>query len=244
MKGWDFSFLQGRWIEEEPPWNFKKMIQQELGVAQSLLDLGTGGGEFLSSLVPLVHDTIATEGYKPNLITARNTLRRFGVDIVFNFCDDNNLKPQRGSLPFRTNSLDLVIDRHESFIAAEVYRVLKRGGGLFLTQQVGTENLSELNEALETEKRESPWNLAECQRQLSEVTSDGFEIIDAREAKLRSSFKDVGAIVCFLLAAPWQVPGFTIDEYLTPLRGLHERIEKDGEFVATGTRFYVKARKK
>jgi SAM-dependent methyltransferase len=237
MAGWDFSPLEGRWIEEPPPWDFRKIVREKFSGISSLLDLGTGGGEFLSSLLPLPKNSYCTEGYEPNVKVARDRLRALDVEVVYAYCDDNNKPDQRGALPFKSGSLDLIIDRHESFIAMEVFRVLKKGH-CFLTQQTGTGNLIELNELLGAENRKPAWDLRECKRQ---IETAGFEITETREANLNSYFKDIGAVVCFLLSAPWQIPDFTIDSYLPKLAELHEKIEIDGRLRATGTRFYVKA---
>lgn len=240
MSGWNFSSLEGRWIEESPPWDFKNIIVREASGSQTLLDLGTGGGEFLSSLSPLPGNTYCTEGYIPNLKVARDRLKPIGVEVVYTFCEDNNVPNQKGALPFKSESLELVIDRHESFIASEVFRILTKSG-LFLTQQVGSEHLEELNEALGVKRSDDVWNLDECKRQIENA---GFEIVETKDAKVNSWFKDVGAVVCLLRSAPWQIPDFSIDGYRQELVKLHHRIETKGSLRATSSRFYVSARKK
>ncbi len=236
MSGWNFSSLEGRWIEEAPPWDFGEMIKKEISTCGSLLDLGTGGGEFLSSLSPLPKHVYCTEGYRPNLPVARDRLRPIGAEVICTYCDDNDVPNQRGALPFRSESLDLVIDRHESFSASDVYRVLKHDGGCFLTQQIGSSNLAELNTLLGSSEVRNGWDLVECKRQ---IEAAGFEIREAREAKLNSYFKDVGAVACFLLSAPWQIEDFTIDGYLPKLETLHETMESEGGLKVIATRFYV-----
>ena len=39
------------------------------------------------------------------------------------------------------------------------------------------------------------------------------------------------------------VPGFTVEQYRTALRALHEQIEAEGPFVAHSARFLIEARK-
>jgi hypothetical protein len=51
--------------------------------------------------------------------------------------------PGRGRLPFGGAAFDLVIDRHEAFLAAEVHRILVPGG-TFVTQQVDTRSSDDL----------------------------------------------------------------------------------------------------
>ena len=129
------------------------MAQRQIGARSSALGLRTGGsegisqgqistrlgnrgGEFLSSLGRLPVRTYATEGYPPNGAIARDTLKPLGVDVVRTYAEDNTKRPQLGALPVRTESLDMIIDRHESFVASEVYRVLKRGDFLDTTGRV------------------------------------------------------------------------------------------------------------
>jgi hypothetical protein len=53
----------------------------------------------------------------------------------------------------------------------------------------------------------------------------------------------LGAVVYFLRKVIWMVPGFTVDQYSGKLRALHERIGRDGLFLAHTTRFLIEARK-
>ena len=104
-----------------------------------MLDLGTGGGEFLSSVGSLPPDTCATEGYRPSLPLARARLEPLGVQVVETLPGDR--------LPVDDARFGLVIDRHESLSAREVQRVL-RPGGLFVTRQVGGRDNILLNRLL------------------------------------------------------------------------------------------------
>ena len=47
FEGWDFSHLKGRWENEQLLWDYKTIISKYLRPEMQLLDLGTGGGEFL-----------------------------------------------------------------------------------------------------------------------------------------------------------------------------------------------------
>ena len=238
---WDFSWLEDRLIERSPPWDYKKEVEKELLNVRTLLDLGTGGGELVSSLGRLPEQTYVTEGYPPNAIIAKDRLKPFGVDVVRTYAEDNTARHQSGALPFRTGSLDLVIDRHESFVAREVYRVLKKGG-VFLTQQVGLANFPELNEFLGAPKvEEAAWNLRAAREQMGEA---GLYVTDGREASLEAWFTDVGAVVFYLLAVPWQLEGFSVSSYLDGLKELHRLIARTGSFRVTTRRFCVRSVKR
>ena|SRR2546426_6742980 len=237
FSGWDFSWLKDRLIAETPPWDYKHEVAREFPRVKSLLDLGTGGGEFLSSLRPLPERTYVTEGYPPNAAIARDRLKPLGVDVIRTYAEDNTMKPQAGALPFRTESMDMVIDRHESFVASEVYRVLKKGG-TFLTQQAGSANYPELNEFLGAPKAEAVWDLQRARQQIVEA---GLHVTAGQEARLESRFRDVGAVVFLLLAVPWQIDGFTISSYLDKLKELHRLMIRNGGFRVTARRFYVRS---
>lgn len=240
FSGWDFAWLRNRLVEETPPWDYKQEVTKEFPRVKSLLDLGTGGGELLSSFGPLPQQTYVTEGYPPNAALARDRLKPLGVDVIRTYAEDNTARPQSGALPFRIESLDMVIDRHESFVASEVYRVLKKGG-VFLTQQAGSANYPELNEFLGAPKVEKPWDLQVARQQVAEA---GLSVTAGREACLESRFRDVGAVVFYLLAVPWQLEGFTVGGYLDELKALHKSIVRTGSFRATARRFYLKAAKR
>ncbi|HEV2120384.1 MAG TPA: SAM-dependent methyltransferase [Candidatus Bathyarchaeia archaeon] len=236
FSGWDFSWLRNRLVEETPPWNYKRQVAKEFPKIKSLLDLGTGGGELLSSLGQLPSRTFATEGYSPNSVIARDRLKPLRVDVIRTYSEDNTNRPQVGALPFRTESLDMIIDRHESFVPSEVYRVLKRGG-IFLTQQAGSSNYPELNEFLGASNVEALWDLRVARQQISEA---GLRVTAGREARLNSRFRDVGAVIFFLLAVPWQLEGFVVGRYLDKLRELHGLIVRTGSFRVTARRFYLR----
>lgn len=51
IRGWDFSHIAGRYTEEtDLPWDYQRIIFDYLKPEMKLLDIDTGGGEFLLSL--------------------------------------------------------------------------------------------------------------------------------------------------------------------------------------------------
>ena len=68
MRGWEYDY-GGRIRLEPPPWDFPGACWS--AAAASLLDMGTGGGEWLSRLPYRPPLTVATEGWAPNLEIAR-----------------------------------------------------------------------------------------------------------------------------------------------------------------------------
>jgi SAM-dependent methyltransferase len=201
--------------------------------ANSMMDLGTGGGELLASLAPLPPDTHATESYSPNQAIAKQRLSALGVTL------DETV--ENTPLLFSDNHFDLVICRHESYDPQEVCRILKEGGR-FITQQVGGLDNLELNQILE-ERITHHHTDCSLAKDLLGLYGVGFLITRAEKAALRSVFKDIGAVVYYLKAIPWQVPGFSPSSHAEGLIRLHNIIERQGEFLATAHRFLIIAKK-
>ena len=75
IHGWDFSHIQDRYAEEDDlPWDYRQVIETCLTKQTRLLDLDTGGGEFLLSLDHPRRQMAATEEYPPNVALCRERL--------------------------------------------------------------------------------------------------------------------------------------------------------------------------
>jgi SAM-dependent methyltransferase len=234
FSGWNFSKLADRWHEDAlTQWDYRAIIQQRLLHVNALLDMGTGGGEFLSSLGPRPARVIATESYLLNIPIARTRLEPLGIEV--------RVVSEGGRLPFDDATFDLVINRHSDLDANEVGRILKPCG-MFITQQVGDRNNIGLNSRLGDGKaiHTSPWSAAVLDKKLQ---VEGFKVLRKTEEFPTTHFSDIGAVVIYLRIIPWQIPGFTIEKFLEPLRSLHQEIEEKGEFGCTSHRFLVMARK-
>ncbi|QAT64207.1 SAM methytransferase [Bacillus glycinifermentans] len=82
--GWDFSFITdtGRMTSGLFSWSYGSMALSLIQDATSMLDMGTGGGEFLSKLGPFPPSAYATESYLPNVPVAKERLTPLGVQVV------------------------------------------------------------------------------------------------------------------------------------------------------------------
>lgn len=221
--GWDFSRFGDRLCALPRPWDFARIVAQQAASAGTMLDLGTGGGEWLAALETRAPRTVATESWSPNVPVARARLAPLGVDVVETVGAPDNVA-QAGelpSLPFGNASFELVCSRHESYVAAEVARVLAPGG-IFLTQQTGGD-YGDFHELLGRERpavAEPAWTLAFATAQLEAA---GLVVEDGAESFEEIRFADVGALAWYLRAIPWVVPGFTIAGYREELRELVAR---------------------
>ncbi len=233
FSGWDFAWLRGRWYEAEPVWNYRELVQTRVRLANALLDMGTGGGEFLASLKEHPACTYATEGYPPNITIAQKRLQPDGITVL--------PVAENAPLPLGAETFDLVINRHESFDVAEICRILQ-SPGTFLTQQVGPRNCIQLNQYLE-----APWepeiNYWSLDFEKSAVEAAGLQLLRAEEQLLDSIFFDIGAVVYYLKVIEWQIPDFAMDTYYDRLYALHQLIERQGAFFATAHRYLIEAQK-
>ncbi|MEV0645128.1 class I SAM-dependent methyltransferase [Phytomonospora sp. NPDC050363] len=235
VDGWDFSWLDGRATEQRPSWGYQRAMSDRLARANASLDIDTGGGEVLAKAEKLPRTAAATESWPPNVVKATALLHPLGVVLV--------ATDEDAPLPFADGAFDLVTSRHPVRTWwQEIARVLAPGGTYF-SQQVGPESVFELVEyflgPLSAEQRRGRHpDLAR-----EGATAAGLDIVDLRLEKLRTEFFDIGAVVYFLRKVIWMVPDFSVEKYRDRLRGLHERIESEGPFVATTTRYLVEARK-
>ena len=232
--GWDFSWMDGHYTQPDTPWSLRDIITAHLQPGHRLLDMETGGGEFLLSLGHPPQKTAATEAYPPNVQLCRERLSPLGVDF----------RPAAGDgpLPFGDRTFDVVINRHGSFDPKEVYRVLKPGG-LFITQQVGGMNDHGLVELLIPGQNRShsdfnARNIAEDFRRA------GFTVETEREAFMPCRFFDVEALIWFARIIVWEFPGFSVDACFDRLLRAQQMIEQQGWVQGLTHRFLLVARKK
>lgn len=236
MIGWDFSHIEERYTEQdELPWEFRDVIKKYLTDEMMLMDMDTGGGEFLLSLDHPYERTAATEGYAPNVVYCKEVLLPLGVQ--FEEVDGS------AELPFDEESFDVVTNRHGDYSVSELRRVLKPDG-LFITQQVGAENDRELVDLLLGESLDLPYPKQYLDYRVRELEEAGFEVLESGEAFRPIRFYDVGALVWFARIIEWEFSGFEVDKHLENLYKAQEILERDGVIEGTIHRFYLVARKK
>ena len=75
----------------------------------------------------------------------------------------------------------------------------------------------------------------------SDLADAGFVIDETHHALIPTSFRDVGAIAFYLLAVPWQIPGFDPLAERTRMRAIHDYIAAEGRFSVTAERYFIRA---
>ena len=233
IQGWDFSHIKDRYRNSELPWDYERIVRSYLNDECSLLDIDTGGGEFLISLNHPFSKISATEGYPPNVELCKKILLPLGV----NFKQAND----HANLPFADNSFDIIINRHGNYDVDELYRLLKNNG-IFITEQVGEDNERDLVELLVpgTPRKFHGLNLTEQQ---AKFISNGFSILYSDEAFSTIEFFDVGALVWFAKIIEWEFCGFSVDEHFKNLLNAQRILESNDSIKGTTHRYIIVAQK-
>jgi SAM-dependent methyltransferase len=244
FEGWDFSWLEGRGHENLPPWDYRHEAAGALRTATTALDIDTGGGEVLASL-PSPLFTVATEGYPPNVPVAARRLALLGVHVVAAGSAPDNVDQSTTvtpaslgtHLPFADHTFDVVVNRHASYWPVELARVL-HSGGTFLTQQRSVGGPALEREFGHAPQHRPPFTLAYATEQLE---AERFEIARAQEVETPMRFADVGALVYYLRAVPWVLPGFDPVADRETLRRLHGLMDAGRTFAIEGTHVLIRA---
>jgi SAM-dependent methyltransferase len=233
FSGWDFSHLDGRMIEEQAFWSYSSRAAELMRQASSVIDLGTGGGERLLKLQEhWPKKVVATEDYPPNFRLATERLSPFGVQVIDIPLTDTDF------MPFADGEFDLVLNRHAGFNAGEVARVLAPGG-TFLTQQIHGLWAYDLLAAFGAKPQ---WPEATLEKYVPQLTAAGLTIVNTQEWSGRIAFTDVGAIVYYLQAVPWLVPGFSVETHVTYLLTLQRRLESGNGLAFVARKYLLEAR--
>lgn len=234
IHGWDFSHIDGRYMEgTDFPWDYRQMIREYLTPEKKLLDIDTGGAEFLLSLEHPYENTAATENYPPNVQLCEEMLLPLGIN--FRQADG------KGELPFEDDSFDVVINRHGDFNPREICRVLKPGG-VFISQQVGAENDRELVQLLCGELP-LPFPEQYADKAAAAFQKEGFSILRKEECFSPIRFYDVGALTWFARVLPWEFTGFSVDTHIKNLVKAQHILENEGYIEGKTHRFLLVARK-
>lgn len=238
FSGWDFSHIAGQMASEPLPWDYKDIVTQYLKSDYELLDMGTGGGEFLLTLDHPYHLTSVTEAYPPNIEICKNKLVPLGISVQA-ITDDHHLG-------FKDESFDIIINRHEAFDPKELYRLL-RPNGYFITQQVGGLNNKDLSRKVGIKRPEgdSEHNYSEHHlgNNLDLLRKAGFKVLVSSECYPKVTFASVEAFVYFAKIIEWEFPHFSVESCFKQLCELQNELEETGLIVGTEHRFMIVAQK-
>lgn len=138
-KGWDFSRMNTS--HPATPWEYVSVVRGYLRATDTVIDIGTGGGERLLELSSYARQLLGVDPDPEMIERARELATEKGATSV-HF--------EIGTGAKILNRFDVVIDRHAPFDAEVVHRLL-HPGGRFITQQVGEQNMRNVRDAFRLE---------------------------------------------------------------------------------------------
>jgi SAM-dependent methyltransferase len=142
-RGWDFSRVNV--LREPVPWNYHDLVVRYLSPTDSVLDIGTGGGETFSQLASFFGRGLGIDADAEMIqLAAANSISgniHFGVG--------------NARLEAVSETFDVILDRQAPFDLDAIATHLKPGG-YFVTQQVGERNMACVQAALGQEKTQPP----------------------------------------------------------------------------------------
>ncbi len=197
--GWDISRMKTE--RESVPWDYLEVASRYIKPADSVLDVGTGGGEKLLSLARHFATAVGVDPH-PDMIGAA---RLNGVE----FSNVTFAEMGAEALHFPEGSFDVVLTRHAPVRVSEVVRVL-RPGGYFVTQGVGANNMANIRQAFGTGTRYDD----EHRSRIDELARRGCRIIATADYDVRYWVKDIPSLIFWFKAISGanEVPaGFSID---------------------------------
>lgn len=222
LTGWDFSRIADFHQSGIVMWDYQKIVHKYLDQKDQLLDMGTADGNFLKGLKHPYYLTSVTEAYPPNIELCQRELSPLGITVYPVSADEQ--------LPILADSFDCVINRHEAYDVSEVTRVL-RAGGVFITQQVGGLNHSEIAQYILPNQLRDLNQENFLSKKVQEIEAAGFTVELGFEEFPFTTFKSVAAFVYFAKRIEWEFPDFSVETSFSQLIKLHKIIERQGFFV-------------
>lgn len=227
--GWDFSKVQGQ--EDPASWDYLGIVKKYAKPQDLVLDIGTGGGEVFSSLAPYIGKGIGIDENPKMVETAtRNLTPGLAEKLSYRVMNSEKLE-------FPDETFDLVLDRHAGFTASEVAQVLKKGG-IFITQQVGANNLQNLFDIWGFGTNKEYWQkrggFQELSIEAENFRSLGLEVLEEKSYDISYYLKDLNSLIFFLKALPYPFDPLNnldkVNEFITKFstpRGFQTNEQRD-----------------
>lgn len=179
-QGWDFSAMNV--VRQPVPWEYQDVVRGYLRPADTVLDVGTGGGEQMRTLAPAFGHGLGID-IDPEMVRIAGTSPG-PANLSFRLGDH-----RLGSVP---ETFDVVLCRQAPFDLDAVAKRL-RPGGYFLTQQVGERNMACVKDALG--QADPPVPVSRDQ-----VRASGLRLVAFMEYDVEYVVRDIESLVFWLNA--------------------------------------------
>ena len=141
--GWDFSTMHT--LREPVPWDYLTVVRKYLRPTDSVVDLGTGGGERLLELQSDVSELLGIDPDGEMIGRARRLAAKERL---------SNVRFEVGTGTNLNREFDVVLNRHAPF-NPEMVKELLVDDGYFVTQQVGHRNMANVRVAFQLEAEDA-----------------------------------------------------------------------------------------
>lgn len=233
LAGWDFSSI--KCTVEGKAWDFYEEACKYIKKTDTLLDVGTGGGEKLLAIANSALFLVGIDLSTKRISDARHNLISSGINNARFFAMDSE------KLQFPNDFFNVVTCRQAPFSAQEVARVLS-DDGLFITQQVSEHD--KLN-MIETFGRGSSVNEDGTlkNKYVNELREAGFEDVEAFDYDATEYYHTYEDLI-FLLKHTPIVPNFgQSDHDFVLLDQFIEQYQTSKGIMTNSKRFMIVARK-
>ena len=232
--GWDFSRMA---TEREPvPWEYLEVVSRFLRPTDTVLDIGTGGGERLLSRSDRFGSAIGVDP-DPEMIAVARTNGSSNRRVQFLQASAERLDP------LEDGAFDVVLTRHAPVYLPELDRVT-RADGLFICQGVGSRNMANIRHAFTTGS-EIPYEAAH-RSLLAGLASRGWTIIANGEYDVGYRVLDVPSLIFWFraIAGANEVPaGFGVETHHGVITTLIRQFGSERGLETNEHRMLVIARK-
>ncbi|WP_282940227.1 class I SAM-dependent methyltransferase [Paenibacillus sp. RC67] len=234
INGWDFSRVKSQ--SEGDKWEFYHEVTQRCKPSDLLLDIGTGGGEALLTILDAAHLLVGIDISDSMIRTANSRLHHAkGKNVRFLQMDAVNLS-------FPDSFFNVISCRHSEFAAYEVARVLAEDG-VFLTQQVAEGDKLNLKQAFQRGQGHGVVDGMLKHQYMHDLQEAGFTDIQSFDYDVTEYYQSYEDLVFTLKYTPI-IPNFGQEEH--DFERLQAFIQENGTVKGIRTnskRFMIIARK-
>lgn len=210
-----------------PTYSSQEIASRYLDNQTHLATISLDGGEYVSAFEKLPPITYAVEAQYEK---AEEKLAEHRVKVT-KLTND-------GKLPFKDERLDVVVNELTNYDKYDLYRVVKPGGYILISQ-LGSDNYRELINVFLPFKLHGHWDLESGSQALSEI---GLEIVDGVEEHGYVRFDSLTSFIHFMKKITRV--DISQDRFMNFYGQVLKQIKEKSYFELTTHRFMVVARKK
>jgi SAM-dependent methyltransferase len=222
------TMLKNKLQEDPLPWDFRNIVKGFLSGRDSLLDMFAPNPELLSSL-PWLPERVAFVDRGETPSTTKKIWRVNGREVPVSHASGDCL------LPYSDGAFDIVVNNRGRYEISELARVLVPGG-VFITQQIGGMNASDLCAALGLSPKQTGRNLVQNTAAFERA---GFRLVDCGESLGRQRFYRVEDILFFIKHTPILAENFKERLVREDLAVLGKVLDLQGYFDCICHRYFL-----